>query len=104
MRRGRLLGLAIAIAAAFLLLAAPASAGNNQINSKNATKQGYGGVSQQSSPPSSPAQNAQGVGAAQASGSAALPFTGLQLGVFVVVGLALLGGGLLLRRASRSSS
>jgi hypothetical protein len=30
-----------------------------------------------------------------------LPFTGLQLGVFAALGLALLAGGLLLRRASR---
>jgi hypothetical protein len=33
--------------------------------------------------------------------AATLPFTGLQLGVFAAVGLALLGGGLLLRRAAR---
>ncbi|MHB8651046.1 MAG: hypothetical protein ACYDBR_12860 [Gaiellaceae bacterium] len=31
-----------------------------------------------------------------------LPFTGVQLSVFVALGLALLGGGLLLRRAGRS--
>jgi hypothetical protein len=33
--------------------------------------------------------------------AATLPFTGLQLGVFAAVGLALLGGGLVLRRAAR---
>jgi hypothetical protein len=34
--------------------------------------------------------------------SGSLPFTGVQLGVFVALGLVLLTGGLLLRRAGRN--
>jgi hypothetical protein len=36
----------------------------------------------------------------QTKSAGALPFTGLQLGVYAALGLALLGGGLLLRRAA----
>jgi hypothetical protein len=36
--------------------------------------------------------------------SGTLPFTGLQLGIFVLIGVALIGGGLLVRRVGGASS
>ncbi len=48
-----------------------------------------------------PSTNGSPLGATHTQGT--LPFTGAQLGVFAAVGLALLAGGLLLRRAGRST-
>ena len=120
MRRGHLLSAATTVVAVLFLTAAPAlaatprqiyadlaqhgkltkhySTADLQRAAKNATLQGYGGVA-------TPGV-AAGVAGAQhsaagTSGGGTLPFTGLQLAVFVVLGLALVGGGMLLHRASR---
>jgi hypothetical protein len=81
--------------------------------SKDAVLQGYGGVAagggvQQPSAAGTQGQSNAGnvagvvspVRATNRTGS--LPFTGVQLGVFVAVGLMLLAGGLLLRRVGRN--
>jgi hypothetical protein len=85
----------------------------------DATLEGYGGVGSQTSGPAAQAagaQNTQQVAAAQNTqrpsavlgasvpASGTLPFTGMQLGVYLALGLALLAGGLLLRRFGRADS
>jgi hypothetical protein len=72
---------------------------------KNAALQGYGGVGSQpvvAGVAGAQAANGGAAPATQASGS--LPFTGLQLTAFMVIGLALVGGGILLHRAGRGRS
>jgi hypothetical protein len=82
--------------------------------SKDAVLQGYGGVGAGGGV-QQPAGGTQGQSNSSAGGVEAavspvqqtnttgtLPFTGIQLGVFVAVGLVLLAGGLMLRRAGRS--
>jgi hypothetical protein len=91
------------------------SAADLQRAARDATVQGYGGIGTQNYTP----VVQQAVAGAQAtrthpSGvlgaavppvqSGTLPFTGVQLGIFAALGLALLCGGLLLRRAGRSDS
>jgi hypothetical protein len=77
---------------------------------KDAMVEGYGGVAAQTARPAVAAQaltanrsRAAGNSLTQTNTASAstLPFTGVQLGVFAALGLALLGGGLLLRRAAR---
>jgi hypothetical protein len=91
------------------------SAADLQRAARDATVQGYGGVDTQGSTPviqaavagsqATKERPAQVLGGATTpTGSATLPFTGVQLGVFVALGLALLGGGLLLRRAGRNDA
>ncbi len=82
---------------------------------QDATIQGYGGVAAETMKPvvqqvagaqrtlRKPAA-AQGAPLAATQSAGALPFTGLQLGVYAALGLALLAGGLLLRRAGRSGT
>jgi hypothetical protein len=127
MRRGRILIALAAVGAVVLVTAAAAvaasprqiysdlaqhgkltkhySAADLRRASKDATLQGYGGVGSNVTP----AGQAAGQGVAgsvspiAATGtSGSLPFTGAQLGVFVALGLVLLTGGLLLRRAGRN--
>jgi hypothetical protein len=80
---------------------------------KDATDQGYGGVTTATPgsavKPGSFTPPAQGVAGAQQPVSATntvgrLPFTGVQLGVFLALGLALFAGGVLLHRAGRGRS
>lgn len=124
MRRGRILTAAIAFVAVLTIAATPAlaatprqiyadlaqhgkltkhySAADLARAAKDATLQGYGGVGSQ--PVVAGVAGAQHTGASGSqAGSAAgtLPFTGLQLAVFVVLGVALVGGGLLLNRVGR---
>ena len=80
----------------------------------DATLEGYGGVASQTAGPAvqqaAGAQHTQkpsgvlgaAVPAVPASGT--LPFTGLQLGIYVALGLAVLAGGLLLRRFGRDDA
>jgi hypothetical protein len=132
MRRGRILIALAAVGAVVLVTAAAAvaasprqiysdlaqhgkltkhySAADLRRASKDATLQGYGGVGSNVTPAG------QGVAGVSKSGgvagkvspiaatgtSGSLPFTGVQLGVFVALGLVLLTGGLLLRRAGRN--
>ena len=77
----------------------------------DATLQGYGGVGSQTAAPAvqhaAGAQNTQKPSAvlgAAVPASGTLPFTGLQLGVYVALGLAVLAGGLLLRRFGRNEA
>jgi hypothetical protein len=101
MRRGRIFlgGVAIFVV---LVLSAPAAyaAGGGP-----ATNQGYPGATK---PPA--AKPTQGVGGTQNSVAGAvkparaggsLPFTGMQLGLVVLVGLLLIGGGVVLRTSGR---
>jgi hypothetical protein len=120
MRRGRILSAAAAAGAVVLLItaaAALATSGHKGFT-KNATDQGYGGVtnvtpttpsasggvSNQSSQPTSGGVAGRQHALGGSNGSGALPFTGAQLAVFVAIGFALLGGGALLRRAGRGRS
>jgi hypothetical protein len=73
---------------------------------RDATLQGYGGVGSEVTRPVVQAAATLGTatqraGVATTQSSGALPFTGLQLGVYAALGLAVLVGGLLLRRAGR---
>ena len=100
------------------------SAADLQRAAKDATVEGYGGVDVQnyrpvvqhaaavkgvqatrvkSAPASRVAPTSQVLGASTAPTRATgtLPFTGAQLGIYAALGVALLGGGLLLRRAGR---
>ena len=78
----------------------------------DATLQGYGGVGSQTAGPVvqqvAGAQNTQqkpsAVLGAATPAAGTLPFTGLQLGVYVALGLAVLAGGLLLRRFGRNEA
>jgi hypothetical protein len=70
---------------------------------KNPTVQAYQGPGQQGvmqQQAVAGAQAALGTGAAK---GGTLPFTGVQLSLFVVAGILLVGGGLLVRRFGRSS-
>jgi hypothetical protein len=91
------------------------SAADLQRAARDATVQGYGGVDTQTARPviqaavagvqSTKPVPAQVLGAATTpTGTATLPFTGVQLGVFVALGLVLVGGGLLLHRAGRNDA
>jgi hypothetical protein len=74
----------------------------------DASVQGYGSpvvvakMKQKSKPTGGVAGKKTPPGAVKAKGG--LPFTGAQLGLFTVVGLALIGGGLLLRLTGRKKS
>jgi hypothetical protein len=105
MRRGRaVIGGAVAVVALVLNVSA-AFAGTGHV----ATHQGYPPATAPSG--SAGAPTGSGVaGASQGSGVAGvstgsggtLPFTGLQLGIVVLVGALLIGGGLVLRGSARS--
>jgi hypothetical protein len=109
MRRGGILATAVVLVVVLVTAAAGMAATPQKLFSKNAVTQGYGGVNQSTSPVHQTAPITQQVAGTQhtvhqpATGVApasagTLPFTGLQLGVFVLLGLALIGGGLLVRR------
>lgn len=112
MRRGRILAAAAATVAVLLATATGAVAGSPQsLFSHNAVQQGYGGVGSsgtQGSKSSKPAnqvagaqktvQRSAGAVAPATHAAGTLPFTGLQLTIFVLIGIALIGGGLLVRR------
>jgi hypothetical protein len=114
MRRGRIFATAVVLAVMLATAAAGVAATPQQLFSKNAVTQGYGGVGGQTT---TPAQNQQPV-TQQVAGAnktvqrptshvapataGTLPFTGLQLGVFALIGFALIGGGLLVRRVGNS--
>jgi hypothetical protein len=80
----------------------------------DATLEGYGGVGSQLTGPAVAqalgsqhtlnTQKPSGVLGAAVPASGTLPFTGLQLGVYVALGLAVLAGGLLLRRFGRNDA
>jgi hypothetical protein len=109
MRRGRLLAAAVVLAAMLATAATAAAAGPQQLFTHNAITQGYGGVGSSTPPAQRPVlhqvagasktqQRTAGAPAPASHVSGTLPFTGLQLGVFVLIGAALIGGGLLVRR------
>jgi hypothetical protein len=132
MRRGRFVIALLATSAAVLVTAAGAlSATPRQIYAdlaqhgkltknyspadlrraaQDANVEGYGGVGTQTYKPvvqhaAAAPRTSNVLGTAVAPTQAGtLPFTGLQLGVFVALGLALLAGGMLLRRAGRNGS
>jgi hypothetical protein len=89
-----------------LALATPALA------QQSPTQDAYGGViaevvtpSKTTSPkPPAQQQAVQQTAPAAASPSSALPFTGMQVTLVLLAGAALLGGGLALRRVTRTSS
>jgi hypothetical protein len=56
-------------------------------------------------PAARPAASTAGapLGTTKTNATGTLPFTGMQVGLFVAIGLALLGSGLLLRRSARAS-
>jgi hypothetical protein len=98
---------AIAVLATALVLAfAPAA-----LAQSSPTKDAYGGVIAEVVTPNKapstsskpPASNAVTPAAAAAPSNGSLPFTGLQVGVILFAGAALLGVGLVLRRFSSSS-
>jgi hypothetical protein len=62
----------------------------------------YGGLAGIAQGPTGDDAGAQPAAAADTSGQ--LPFTGLELGVFAVIGAGLLGTGLVLRRTMRSDT
>jgi hypothetical protein len=62
----------------------------------------YGGLAGIAQGPSGGDTGGQAAAAADTSGQ--LPFTGLELGVFAIVGAGLLGTGLVLRRTLRSDA
>ena len=125
MRRGRVIGgiallcAAAALSAPYALAAGgsavdqgypcattpPAAPGTNGAGSGNTTGQcatsGVAGTSHtKTAHAQAPAPAAAHVAPAQAAGT--LPFTGVQLGIFVVLGVMLIGGGLVLRASGRS--
>ena len=71
---------------------------------KNAALQGYGGMGSQPVVAGVAGAQASNGSAPIAKASGSLPFTGLQLTAFMVIGLALVGGGILLHRAGRGRS
>jgi hypothetical protein len=89
-----------------LALAAPAVA------QQSPTQDAYGGVIAEVVTPSKPTtskppaqqQAVQQTAPAAASPSSALPFTGMQVTLVLLAGAALLGGGLALRRITKTSS
>ena len=104
------------VLAGTLALSAPASA-----QTQSPTQDAYGGVIAEvvtpSTPTPQPAQPEQEVAAETATPAptpapataapaqqSALPFTGLQATLVLLAGLALLGGGLVLRRTTRTDS
>jgi hypothetical protein len=62
----------------------------------------YGGLANQQQGAVSPDTNSA-AGTTQTASSGTLPFTGFELGIALVAGVALVGTGLVLRRASRGS-
>lgn len=93
---GRRLALCTAALIAAIAFAAPFA-----LASGGTTKQGYPSATQ---PPSAPTQASTPTHSGVAGASKTLPFTGLQLGVFVVIAGVLLVSGLLLRSAGRDRS
>jgi hypothetical protein len=119
MRRGRVIGGIVLLCAATALsapyalaaggsavdqgypcaTAAPAAPGTN--GAGGCATSGVAGTSHTNTPHSqAPAPEAAQVAPAQTGGT--LPFTGVQLGVFGVLGVMLIGGGLVLRASGRS--
>jgi hypothetical protein len=91
----RQIAIVAAVMAVALSAVSVASAASSLVN-------GYGG--QASTPQAEVAPPVVAVAPASAQGqSGTLPFTGLDLGVAVGIGAVLLGGGVLLRRASREN-
>jgi hypothetical protein len=109
MRRGRFVW-GVAILTAAVLVVAPAAFGASSVAKHPATAQGYNGTKGGTLPVVSPAYKAGGVkGAGATLGSSkvskgGLPFTGLQLWLFALVGTALVGGGVLLKSTARQKS
>lgn len=105
MRRGRILATAVVVVVMLATAAAGVAATPHRLFSHNAIQQGYGGVGGQSTTPrlhqvAGAQKTVQNVAAAPAThATGTLPFTGAQLGIFVLIGFALIGGGLLVRRA-----
>jgi hypothetical protein len=105
MRRGRIIW-GVATLAVAVLLVAPVSYAAPSAARHPATAQGYGG----SLPKTKPANASGGVAGARQSLSSSrvnrggLPFTGLQLWLFALVGTALVGGGVLLKSTARQKS
>ena len=88
----------VAVGVAALVVASAALGGGSLVSS-------YGGQAQQALvKTSSAAKPAQAQAPAQAKASGTLPFTGLDLGVFVVAGGALVLTGVALRRFGRQKS
>jgi hypothetical protein len=107
MRRGRFLA-TIVVAGVMLVTAAGGLAATpHRLFTHNAVTQGYppmGGSAPSGGQLASGGGNAAGPGSqvlGQSTGGT-LPFTGAQLAVFALVGLALVGGGLAARRIGRS--
>lgn len=114
MRRGRLLATAGVLAVMLVTAAAALAASPERLFTHNAITQGYGGVGSTTPPvqnhkpvlhqvagASKTMQRAAQAAAPASQVSGTLPFTGAQLGVFLLIGVALLGGGLLVRRVGR---
>jgi hypothetical protein len=108
MRRGRIISGVIALTIAAAIAAPGALAGPPAIS------QGYGPVVPKVTPKITPTNTAGVAGAQHALGtrsplrattrSGALPFTGAQLWLFALVGIALIGGGAMLKTTARSES
>jgi hypothetical protein len=109
MRRGRIIAAAVVLAVVLVTAAAGVAATPQQLFSKNAVTQGYGGVGNATPPVQNHKPVTHQVAGANKTvqgpvtnvapaSTGALPFTGLQLGVFALIGVALIGGGLLVRR------
>jgi hypothetical protein len=99
------MSIATAALVGVLALAAPAVA------QQNPTQDTYGGVIAEvvtpskpttSTPPTQKAQAQQTAPAATQPSSGSLPFTGLQVTLVLLAGVALLGGGFVLRRATNA--
>ncbi len=108
MRRGRFVW-GVAFLTAAVLVTAPSALAAPNVAKHPATAQGYnhggGGVL----PVVSPKYKAGGVAGANQTLSSSvkrggLPFTGLQLWLFALVGTALVGGGVLLKSTARQKS
>lgn len=107
-RRRILTAVVVGLVAMLVAVGAAGAANSKPLFSKNATDQGYGGVggNQPGSPSNGGTSNGTDVAAVNTTvhTSGTLPFTGAQLGVFVVLGLALIAGGFMLHRAGRGRS
>jgi hypothetical protein len=101
MRRGRFIWGVAVLAAAVLAVVPSALAAP----SHPATQQGYNNSKGGVLPSVSPSKQAAGVQGALASTGrrGGLPFTGLQLWLFALVGTALVGGGVLLKSTARQN-
>ena len=109
MRRGRFVW-GVAVLTAATLVAVPSGFAAPNVAKHPATSQGYNKGKGGTLPVVSPAYKAGGVkGARQTLASSrvsrgGLPFTGLQLWLFALVGTALVGGGVLLKSTARQKT